>query len=398
MLALDSLILDLMFQKGATIQPDVIIDALGGEDAVAERKIIDPDLQDPRFEMELSPSMPFRRRGERRLMIIDDSVAPMRKNPRTDPVIPIDLRGERDRLITICEGQQIRIGRLSALGSWGDGVLVVRSARDLRGIALLPWVLDPSVDVDGTKRATPLTQQDFEAKLMAFEKRLEELDDEAILASIGDAATVERRGDLIIVDLLEEDGSWDLRKSRELEQRLAAVDKFSLIPGAPAFAGTAERAKPAAKPAPAVKPAAQAEPAVPEKPVSPLGLAELDGKPLLIFPPERFDLDIAAALGKRDFDAVIRRGDNVPGSVRDRIQRDGAHFVAPLEFLSEVFLDGKPLSRADLDKQATTIADGVRTLAVHCPRFGPVVLIDTGSRGRFICSAIDHASDVLALI
>ena len=34
--------------------------------------------------MELSPSMPFRRRGERRLMVIDDSVAPMRPiRPRT---------------------------------------------------------------------------------------------------------------------------------------------------------------------------------------------------------------------------------------------------------------------------------------------------------------------------
>jgi hypothetical protein len=77
-LQLDSLVADLIFQADAEIDPEKLVEALGGRELAATRKILDPDLQDPRFEMELSPSMPFRRRGERRLMIIDDSVAPMR--------------------------------------------------------------------------------------------------------------------------------------------------------------------------------------------------------------------------------------------------------------------------------------------------------------------------------
>ena len=68
----DSLVLDLMFQGGADIDPEAFVTAFGGTEVVTSRKIFDPDQQDPRLEMELSPSMPFRRRDERRLMIIDD--------------------------------------------------------------------------------------------------------------------------------------------------------------------------------------------------------------------------------------------------------------------------------------------------------------------------------------
>ena len=65
----------------------------------------------------------------RRLMVIDDTIAPMRKDPRTDPVIPIDLRPEKERLIQACGSVPVRVGRLNALGSWGDAVLVARDAR-----------------------------------------------------------------------------------------------------------------------------------------------------------------------------------------------------------------------------------------------------------------------------
>jgi hypothetical protein len=130
----------------------------------------------------------------------------------------------------------------------------------------------------------------------------------------------------------------------------------------------------------------------------PLRLAELAGRVVLVFPPERFDLDVAAALGKRDYDAVLVPGDAMPGATRDRIQREGVHFVAPLEFLSEVFVDGKPLSRPMFEQGARPVAEGVRAFEVHCPRFGPVVLVDIAGRGRFICSALDAAGDVAALV
>lgn len=402
MLALDSLVLDLMFQQGSAFQADDLLAALGGQDAVADRQMLDPDMQDPRFEMELSPSRPFRRAGERRLMVIDPTVAPMREDPRADPIVPIDLRPEKERLIAACEALPVRLGRLSALGSWGDAVLVARAAKDLRGIALLMWVLDPMVDADGNRRPGPLSRAELEAKLMAYEKRLDELDEQAILDGVH-AARVERRGELVILDVLEEDGTWDLRKSLALEAELAAIERFSLVPGAPASPGRGDDAGESAgagKPtgARAEAPAAPAAPAAPKRAVPPLRIGELGGRVALVFPADRFDLDVAAALGKRDYDAVLVSGDPVPGPVRDRIFREGAHFVAPLEFLSEVFVDGKPLSRTAFEERARALAEGARALEVHCPRFGPAILVEAAGRGRFISSAVDAPGEVIALI
>jgi len=405
MLALDSLVLDLIFKANAAFKPEDLLEALGGDDVVRDKKILDPDMQDPRFEMELSPSMPFRRQNERRLMIIDDSVAPMRKDPRTDPVVPIDLRPEKERLIGACQAVPVRLGRISALGSWGDAVLVARDARDLRGVCLIPWALDPTVDVAGKRRASRLTQAEFEEKLLAFDKRLDELDEKEILAHLG-PVNFERRGDLLVVDVLENDGTWDLRRSLQMEAALAAIDRFSMIPGAPAAPRTAEKAKPAAEKArPAAekdKPAAATPPEKPAPPrgagLPPLKVADVGGEVLLIFPRERFDLDVAAALGKRDWDAVLLPQDPLNGGTRDRMFRNGAAFVAPLEFLSEVFLEGKPLSRGDLDQHARPLGEGARALEVHFPRFGPVTLIDVSGRGRFITSERATPESVLALL
>ncbi|MBZ0236359.1 MAG: hypothetical protein K8M05_28785, partial [Deltaproteobacteria bacterium] len=232
MLALDSLVTDLIFTQAAQLDQKTLIDALGGVEEAKQKKLLDPDMLDPRMEMELSPSMPFRRRGERRLMIIDDS-QPLREDPQ-DPLVKLDLRPAKEALIALCTALPVRLGRLFALGSWGDAVLVARSARDLRAISLLSWVLDPTVDVDGKRRASQLSKSEFEAKIMAYEKRLDELDDEEILASLGGGATFERRGELLVVDVLGPDGSWDQRASMQLEAQLAAIDRFSLLPGAPA--------------------------------------------------------------------------------------------------------------------------------------------------------------------
>lgn len=380
-LQLDSLVTDLMFQANAAIDQKTLIEGLGGQDALETKQLLDVDRLDPRAEMELSPSMPFRRRGERRLMIIDDKLITPREDPQADPLIKADLRAAKEALITTVAALPVRLGRLFALGSWGDAVLVGRSMRDLRGICLLPWALDPQVDLDGKRRATPLSQKEFEAKILAYEKRLEELDDEQIIANLT-GVTFERRGDLVIVDVLEADGTWDQRKSILMEQQLAAMDRFSMIPGAPSAPRPTD--KPAAKkpePEPA-KAAAKPEPK-PEPKGPPLGAHEVDGKVVLVFPAERFDLDVAAALGKRDWDQVVRGSDKLTGAMRDRIQRDGAHWIAPLEFLSEVFVDGKPLSKPEFERDSQKL-DGVKALDVHFPRFGPVTLLEITGKGRFV--------------
>lgn len=391
MLALDSLVTDLMFRGDAQLDQQQLIDALGGPEVAKQRKLLDPDMLDPRMEMELSPSIPFRRRNERRLMIIDDS-APLRADPQ-EPVVPVDLRPAKEALIAMCEALPVKLGRLFALGSWGDAVLVARSARDLRGVCLIAWALDPTVDIDGKRRASQLGRAEFEAKIMAYEKRLDELDEEDILANLPPDVAVERRGELIIVDVLGPDGSWDQRRSAELEASLAAVEQFSTFPGAP----RPKAAPPPPPPPPVAAPVAPAaEPPAAAGP--PLTTAELGGAVVLLFPAERFDLDIAAALGKRDWDHVIKSGDKLSGAVRDRIHKDGAGWVAPLEFLSEVFIDGKPLSRPAFDAGARAVVGDVRAIDVHFPRFGPVVLFDVPGRGRFVSSVVGRDAEVAALV
>ncbi|MGE3763692.1 MAG: hypothetical protein AB7L94_15635 [Kofleriaceae bacterium] len=399
-LSIDSLVTDLMFQATAAIDQKTLIDGLGGQEALETKQLLDVDRLDPRAEMELSPSMPFRRRGERRLMIIDDTTITPRQDPQADPIVKGDLRAAKEALINTVAALPVRLGRLFALGSWGDAVIVARSARDLRGIALLPYALDPQVDLDGKRRATPLSQKEFEAKLMAFEKRLEELTEEQIIANLS-GVNFERRGDLVVVDVLEADGSWDQRKSMALETQLAAIDQFSLLPGAPSAsakkpaAPAASNGKPAAKAAPAPAPA-PAPPPKEEPKGPPIAAKELDGSVILVFPAERFDLDVAAALGKRDWDQVVRRSDNLPGALRDKIHRDGASWIAPIEFLSEVFVDGKPLTKQDFERDAKN-ADGVKSLDVHFPRFGDVTLLEITGKGRFVTSFRD-ASRAAALV
>jgi hypothetical protein len=404
MLQLDSLVIDLMFQANAAIDQKTLIDGLGGEEALATKQLLDVDRLDPRAEMELSPSMPFRRRGERRLMIIDEQATTPRQDPQADPVIKTDLRPFKESLIATCQKLPMRLGRIFVLGSWGDAVLIARSVRDLRAISLLPWALDPQVDVDGKRRATPLSQKEFEGKLQAYEKRLEELDEQQIIARLS-GVSFERRGDVVVVDVLEADGTWDQRKSLLMEQQLAAVDMFSMIPGAPSSTARKDSAldpktaatKPAGKPAQAAAPAPAPKPE-PEPPKGPpIHAKEIDGSVVLVFPAERFDLDVAAALGKRDWDHVVRSSDNLSGAVRDRIQRDGANWIAPLEFLSEVFVEGKPLSKAEFEKSATAI-DGARTLEVHFPRFGDVTLLEVPGKGRFVTSLVRGAERALKLV
>lgn len=401
MLSLDTLVTDLIFVANAQLDQKTLIAGLGGEDGLTGLKLLDVDSLDPRAEMELFPTMPFRRRGERRLIFIADEAGPMRAEPAPDVVVPIDLRPAKEKLIAMCTALPIRLGRMFAMGSWGDAVLVARNVRDLRGLALLPWVLDPQTDVDGKKRASQLSQKEFETKLLAYEKRVEELDDEEILAALkhpGNGASkpinVEQRGDLTIVDVLEEDGTWLPTRSLELEFVLGAIDRFSMIPGAPAT----KRVKPAAPPPAAAAAAPPPAAKKPEPKGPPLRTAEIEGKVVLVFPAERFDLDVAAALGKRDWDQIVHSGDGLSGSTRDRMHKDGAAWIAPLEFLSEVFVDGKPLSKPDFVRDAKPLASGIMALEVHFPRFGPVMLLDAPGRGRFVTSLVDHAEAAAKLV
>ena len=153
------------------------------------------------------------------------------------------------------------------------------------------------------------------------------------------------------------------------QQAAAAVSK--------AAPPKAEANKP--QPAPEPKPA-------PKGP--PIAAREIDGAVVLVFPAERFDLDIAAALGKSDWDQVVRSSDNLTGEMRDKLHRNGATWIAPIEFLSEVFIDGKPLTKQEFERDAKQDS-GVKSLGVHLPRFGDVTLLEISGKGRFVTTVSD---------
>src|SRR5687768_4987195 len=135
MFALDSLVLDLVFGQGAKLTPEILVGALGGEEVAKARLVVDPDVDLPGYEVQVSPSAPLRKRGERRLLVVDESVAPLRRDPQRDPIVPRDLRPERERLVALVTATGARFGRMNAFGSPGDAVIVARSARDVRGLA-----------------------------------------------------------------------------------------------------------------------------------------------------------------------------------------------------------------------------------------------------------------------
>ena len=72
------------------------------------------------------------------------------------------------------------------------------------------------------------------------------------------------------------------------------------------------------------------------------------------------------------------------------MQRDGALWIAPIEFLSEVFIDGKPLTKQWFEQNAET-TNGVKSLEVHFPRFGAVKLLELADKRRFVTSLDDAA-------
>jgi hypothetical protein len=393
MFAPDSLIMDVIFPATARPTPEQVTEGLGGAEVAKTRAIVDIDLDLPQVEMELSPTFLVRKRGDRRVFIVDDASPPLRKSPRTEPIVQRDLRPERARLVKLMELTGAKIGRLGAFGAWGDAVIVVRTARDLRGLMLLGWALDPTFDLEGRRRAAQLSKREFELKLASFDKRLDELDDAMVLAHVP-PAHLEQVGELIVVDVLDpKTGSWDVRRSYELEKRVAAVELFSRIPGA--------KREPDLEAAPAPPPARieappPAPPPTPE-PASltgdPITVVELGGRLVLRIPADRFTLDLTTALGKRQIDFLGPK-DAITGKQKDRLHQDGGGFIAPLAFLSEVFVDGKPLDKrrflADSEDK-----DGVRTLLAHLPRFGAVRILEQGG-ARWITSEVD--ADVGALL
>ena len=92
----------------------------------------------------------------------------------------------------------------------------------------------------------------------------------------------------------------------------------------------------------------------------------------------------------------MRGGDDADApSYIETVSRRGYKFVAPVEFLSEVFVQGKPLNKAQFEEGASAANDGTKMMEVHFPRFGPVTLFARPDGSRFVCSRLGGSQEVL---
>ena len=149
---------------------------------------------------------------------------------------------------------------------------------------------------------------------MAFEKRLEELDDEQIIARpdrhhVRAPRRARRRRRArgrrhVGPAQVDADGAAARRDRHVLDDPGRAV-RAGAGRAPTKQAGPERRAAPRRRPKPQPAEARAAQPK-PEPKGPPIAAKEVDGKVVLVFPPERFDLDVAAALGKRDWDQVVR--------------------------------------------------------------------------------------------
>ena len=380
------LVLDIIFDAKSEIDSDSFVAAFGGEDLLKTYTIFDPDTQDPRLEMELSPSYPFRRQRERRLMIIDNDFGAL-KQKEDQLVVTKDLRDKKKQLLDLFKNLPLRFARLFSLGTWGDAVWISKDAADFRAISLLGWALDPNTDEDGKTRETPLNQREFEAKLQAYPKRIEELDEETILQNIG-SATLTKDEDHIVIDVLDEKGHWNLEDSARLEESMAALTSFSMIPGAPQVQANRDEPK---------TPQTESVPTSDEdsdkkNDLDPITFKIIEGQMLLLIPDSVFDLAFAAKIGKKDWETVLGHVPTLSGAQKDLVYKQGLDFLTPIEFFSEVMLDGTPLTKKAFQDMAVETKAGVKTMQVRFPRFGEVQLLQTPDQKKWITSDLSDLS------
>jgi hypothetical protein len=122
--------------------------------------------------------------------------------------------------------------------------------------------------------------------------------------------------------------------------------------------------------------------------------------------PREWVLTITGPTGDDEGPSAMNCGDGVCGWVEQALLLCGAstpkvthqrcRFRGATECLSEVVVDGKPLTKQEFDRDAQT-AEGVKSLDVHFPRFGAVKLLELANKRRFVTS-LDDASRAARLL
>ncbi len=383
MLSIDSLTLDLVFLRGKMPQEESLAALVPADEEEPRWQAIDADYQ-PEFEQQISPTAPFRRPEERRILAIDIAGGSLAAEEGAG-FCNKDLRKDKELLLTIAADPAIRFARMGTLGGFADAVLVARSLQDIRAYALLLWVYSPMIDADGRSRSSQLPPTEIKKKAATFEKRIVELSEQDILEGMSGNFT--RHDDLVVVDFLNNEGGYDFRFATEGLLSIAAIDRFSHFAGAPAGPKREEPKKEVVKEKALAPKAEKKSPGVVVK--------TLEDDAWFLFS-DGFTPAVAASMGNRDYDQFLK-GVNLEGRIRDRIYEHGANFAAPIEFLSEVFFDGKPLSKGTFEENAEDSGAG-KSLKVMYPRYGAVTLLIDASDQRWVLSSQVSASHVSKIL
>jgi hypothetical protein len=260
--------------------------------------------------------------------------------------------------------------RVGTVGAWGDPGFFGAASKDrndLAALALLGWLDADEYDLNfgttGPKATRDQKQAEFAAKFKLIV-------DAKIEAQLG-AMPV---GPYFLLDLLGKLGGYGQEEYNDWLKKCFVSFKIVAAPPPP-----------------------KAPEPPPEAPKNAIRSVEVAGKTYLIIPKERVSTSLLDDLVKGRLDS-FHKIDALSGKVQELIARKQVPFLAQLEFLSELFLDGKPLNKSAAQSMMQPVSDGYSTFVAHMPRFGRVRVIGRDGAWWFYSDAEEDAKTLLPLL
>jgi hypothetical protein len=261
--------------------------------------------------------------------------------------------------------------RVGTVGCWGDPGFFGAASKDrndLASLALMGWVGADEYDLNfGTTGPKATSEQ----KLAEVPDKYKKIVEAKLEGQLG-AAPV---GPYHLLDLLGKLGGYGQEEYKDWLKRCFVAFKIAAAPPPPPKA---------------------AEPP-PEAPKMPIRATELDGKPVLIVPKERFGVSMFEGIAKGRLE-VLHKIDQVPSRVQEEVARKRVPFLAELPSLTELFSEGRPLDKTTAAKLLEPVSDGYSTFIAQMPRFGRVRVIGRDESWWFFSDAEAEAKGLLGLL
>lgn len=279
-----------------------------------------------------------------------------------------DLRPFLQLLLGLVDRTGARIG---TAGSWGEPGFfgaVAKDRNDLAWLALFGWLDANDVDLTFQTGIGASKQQ----KMPELEAKHKQIVAAKIESQIGGMPV----GPYFLLDLLGKLGGYGQEEYKDWLKKCFSAFRSVTAPPPP------KKVEEPPKEAPKVA----------------IRAAELSGKPVLIIPKERFGLSVFEGIAKGRPEA-LHKIDQIPSRVQEEIARKRVHFLAQLPSLSELFIDGRPLTKDAAQKLQEPVSGSEHlTFIAHMPRFGRVRVIGNEGDWWFFSDPEVEAADLRALL